>query len=116
MSAEFFKMLKEAGVHVMAVDVSPDGEVRIADAADMYEETDEHGNPKEPAPGFREGQRVRVLDSEPPAYGHILEICDCPFASALKSRCIEVKLHESCVEAVGFAESHYKEYQLEAID
>lgn len=87
--------------------------VRIIDPlSDNPEPADENGNPVDKRPELQEGQRVRVLDSEPPAYGHILELCDCPFASALKSRCVTLDLHESC----GGGTAHQKEYNLEAID
>lgn len=123
MSDNFFEMLKKAGVHVMAVDLTLDenGEpkVEVHDAADLLEPTDENGNPKEPkGDKFIVGQRVAVIDSDPPLYGHIMDICGCPLAKALGTQCIEVHFHETCAGHPHYYEGtdNYKEYRLEAMD
>jgi hypothetical protein len=96
------EFLKSLGLEVRAFTVGDDGieEIPLTDEAKPNE--------------LAVGQRVGVVGSDPKEYGHIIDICDCPMAMILRTRCVEVQLHESC----GGADIplHYKEYDLEKLD
>jgi hypothetical protein len=71
----------------------PGFEVHILEGEEIAEflESLIEGKPKS---GLNVGDRVREIDGD--RYGHVTDICDCPMASALGYRCIDVQLHENC--------------------
>lgn len=72
-----------------------DMDVHILEGEEILDFVDKLFGNKEADSEFKVGDRVRSTD-DINKYGHITDMCGCPFASALGFRCIDVALHDSC--------------------